>query len=387
MRRYVEIIFDDSGSMNSALQGEPKHIIAKRLFKEKIIPKLNLKTDAVYLRTLSSSCGVGYSRAIQLENDITKITNIIDAISCTKDTPLYYTIKDSIDACKNVNAEEKHIFILTDGDDTCFKMPEAILGNDFLKIKNQLNLKTILVQFAISSSITKNNLTAFSQIIGATNVIIESNEIKDLAIMDKKISKALIRSGLNTDVKFPHCDTLNSEAFCKLGDLLDYDFYLVQLLHMEKFLSWKPTLRKWLSASQFMELEFLYALRFRNNIPENQVRQMLLQLQKPYQYSFDCIYWDFKARTWKYFPEMTKLETLPNPDARLEDYAEMEFLDRMEEKDNSSELYEERQCYIVKHQGANEIKRDGFYLLKSNLPTEIRPLTVKEGDRIEFTTK
>ena len=37
MKRYIEIIFEGSGSMNEAIKGEPKHKIAKRLYKEKII--------------------------------------------------------------------------------------------------------------------------------------------------------------------------------------------------------------------------------------------------------------------------------------------------------------------------------------------------------------
>ena len=139
MKRYIEIIFDDSGSMDSQINGEPKHIIAKRLFKEKIIPKLDLRTDNVYLRTLSNGCAIGMSIAKKLDADVVKMINTIDSIACFKSTPLYYTIKDSIDACEKSGADEKHIFILTDGDDTCHINPESILGNDYLKLKDQLN--------------------------------------------------------------------------------------------------------------------------------------------------------------------------------------------------------------------------------------------------------
>ena len=124
MGRYIEIIFDDSGSMNEFVNDEPKHIIAKRLFKEKIIPKLDLKNDRVYLRTLSSSCERGFSIASRLPIENLEMIYKIESISCHNSTPLYYTIKDSIDACKKSGAKENHIFILTDGDDTCSALPE-----------------------------------------------------------------------------------------------------------------------------------------------------------------------------------------------------------------------------------------------------------------------
>jgi hypothetical protein len=69
----------------------------------------------------------------------------------------------------------------------------------------------------------------------------------------------------------------------------EYDYYLVELLYEEKLLKWKPSLNKWLDSAQKFELDFLYTLRFKNCLPENQVKQMLSQLQKPYIYSFECI--------------------------------------------------------------------------------------------------
>ena len=55
IKRYIEIIFDDSGSMDSYINGEPKHIIAKRLFKEKIIPKLDLQILPNFHRKYNNS--------------------------------------------------------------------------------------------------------------------------------------------------------------------------------------------------------------------------------------------------------------------------------------------------------------------------------------------
>jgi hypothetical protein len=164
MTRYKEIIFDDSGSMNATLNGEEKHHIAKRLFKEKILPTLGKKGDTVVLRTLSNSCSFNSSFAEKLPNNLAEMIQIIDAIRCEKGTPLYFTIKDSIQACKVAVAKEKHIFILTDGDDTCGIPFENIINDDFSIIKNQLNLNTILVQFAVEDELSQNNVTQLRKV-------------------------------------------------------------------------------------------------------------------------------------------------------------------------------------------------------------------------------
>jgi hypothetical protein len=380
MKKYIEIIFDDSGSMNEYVNGEPKHITAKKIIKEQIIPKLDFKNSDVYLRTLSQDCRTGFSKEIKLSGTIQRINDEIDNIFCNKSTPLYHTIKDSIDACKNSGFSESHIFILTDGDDTCFTSPEKILGSDFLKIKQQLNLNTILIQFVIESDITKNNLTALSQKIGATNVVIDNKDLKNKIVLDQKITKSFIKSGLNKDIPFPHCqvEMKNNKS---MSELTEYDFYLVQLLHQEKFLSWKPTLKKKLNSEQIAELEFLYNLRFKNNLPEAQVRLMLSTLQKPYIYSFDCIYWDFKERVWKYFQELPELKVLDNPDALL---ADNKNEINIQEKQKQSELFDKNNCYEVKLLPMNEKYNEKFKLVEYRYDLISPPITLKNGDIVEF---
>lgn len=384
MKKYIEIIFDDSGSMNEHVNGEPKHISAKKIIKEQIIPKLDFKNSEVYLRTLSQDCKTGFSKVIKLSGTIQSINDEIDNIFCYKSTPLYYTIKDSIEACKNSGFSESHIFILTDGDDTCFESPEKILGIDFLKIKNQINLNTILVQFVIESNITKNNLTALGQKIGATNVIIETEDLKDKNRLEKKLTKSFIESGLNKNIPFPHCiiDTNNGSI---MAELTEYDFYLVHLLYQEKFLSWKPTLKKKLSSEQIAELDFLYTLRFKNQIPETQLRLMLSSLQKPYIYSFDCIYWDFKERNWKYFQDIPELKVFDNPEAKNADFNNSElYSDELDDIQN----FIEDDIYIVEmfpipH---SEINR---FNLKNIEPTLIMPeiVNLRESDFVKFSSK
>lgn len=376
MKRYIEIIFDNSGSMNSFINNRQKHIIAKSIFKDNIIPKLDLKNDYVVLRTLSSGCNNGLSEAKRLDNDKLKMIDTIDSISCYGSTPLYYTIKDSIEACKHSKANEKFIFILTDGDDTCFISPEAILGNGFIKIKKQLNLNTILVQFAVESSVTKNNLTAFSQKIGATNISINSNELLDNEIIDKRLNKAFIKSGLNKNSKIPNCKAVDLDFF-QIEQCIEYDLYLVELLYEEKFLKWKPSLKKWIDSNQKMELDFIYTLRFRNCIAESQVKQMLIQLQKPYYYSFECIYWDFKERVWKYFPEIPELNLVPNPEAKFDDnFQELNIQNLDSEKEN----FNSDENYIVK--SIKNIKGD--FIIKKYNGDGVNTTILRDGNIIRF---
>ena len=384
MKRYIEIIFDDSYSMNSSINGEEKHLIAKRLFKDKILPTIGKSGDLIYLRKLSSSCGFNNSNREKLPNNLIGMSNIIDSINCFKSTPLFYTVKDSIETCKLEVADEKHIFILTDGDDTCNVEPESILGNDFLKIKNQLNLNTILIQFAIESSITENNLTAFSQKIGATNLIINSNELKDFSLVGKKLNKAFQISGF--DKKSSLVQSSSEGTMTESFDLLELiegiDFYLVELLYKENLLSWKPNRKKEITPIQKLELDFLYTLRFRNNLPESLVKQLLSTLQKPYHYSFSDIYWDFKLRVWKYFPEIPDLKTIPNPDAFLADKKD-DDLTLIDEK-NINEDFNEHVNYRVNLLEMNNKYKAKYNLVKYKYDMNKEPIYLKDGDIVRF---
>lgn len=390
MKRYIEIIFDDSGSMNDFVNGEQKHVIAKKLFKEKIIPFLGKKGDIVILRTLGNSCEVGNSNAIKLENDINLMMNEIQSINCKKSTPLYYTIKDSIEDCKMASADEKHIFILTDGDDTCGVLPEQVLGKDYFKIKDQVKLNTILVQFAVNNSLSQNNLSAFSQKFGATNVIINSNDLVDFNFVGNKLNKAFRISGLDKNSPFPHCfENIigNKVSFNYLELFEGFDFYQVELLHKERLLSWKPNKNKEISATQKGELDFLYTLRFRNQLSESLIKQMLSQLQKPYYYSFDCIYWNFKERVWNYFDEVPQLNVLPNPNAYQADKLEEE-LDYQEEDIQIKEQFKFSEHYLVTEtETVGFINEESFFELNKYKDDAIKIINLNDGDVIRFKRK
>ena len=327
MSRYIEIIFDNSGSMTSLEKGKPRHVLAKEIFNDVVIPQLGKRGDEMVLRTLRKGCSGSSSitkfyKKNQLKECIDDIHNF------NNNTPLYLTIRDSINACSNSDKSEKFIFILTDGDDNCGGSLESVLTKEELRLKDKYNTNVILVQFAITSNISQNNLTSLSQKLNAQNVIIGQKDLGNSKKIATKLNRAFINSGIDKTSKLDHClDNLEkTSVFSESCDLLEliegYDFYLTELLHKEKLLSWKPNFKKKITQIQMLELEFVYTLRFKNNLPESLVKQMLSKLNSPYKYSHDCIYWDFKARKWKYHKKDNELKIIDNPDAFNDDNKE-----------------------------------------------------------------
>jgi hypothetical protein len=327
MSRYIEIIFDNSGSMTSIEKGKPRHVLAKEIFNEVVIPQLGKRGDEMVLRTLRKGCN-GLSSINKFYKKRQLKECIDDIHDFNNNTPLYLTIKDSIKACSNSDKTDKFIFILTDGDDNCGGSLESVLTKEELRLKDKYNTNVILVQFAITSNISQNNLTSLSQKLNAQNVIIGQKDLGNSKKIATKLNRAFINSGIDKTSKLDHClDNVNDANKIiddlELLELLgEFDFYLTELLHKEKLLSWKPNIKKKITPIQMLELEFVYTLRFKNNLPETLVKQMLSKLKSPYIYSHDCIYWDFKARKWKYHKKDNELKIIDNPDAFNDDNKE-----------------------------------------------------------------
>ena len=385
MSRYIEIIFDNSGSMCDRIQGKYKYDLAKNLFMENIYPIIGIKGDKVVLRTFRNSC-TDKSRVEILKDKWEieqKIMNIDDFNNLN---PLYLTLKDSLNTCNKSKKKDKFIFILTDGDDNCSSTLEKTLTPEELKIKDEINLDILLVQFAVDSDNSQNNLTAFSQVIGATNVIINSKQANDNFVVKNKMDKVLINSGLNRKYSsLPHCfDVIKGEdiEWWTLEFLNTYDFYLTEILYKEGLLSWKPDKNTLVTPTMEGELEFLYSLRFMNNLSEAMVKQMLSKLQKPYKYSFDCIYWDFKERTWKYHREVPNVNIVPNPGSLEADNSGIENIHHIDIPE-SKEKFEEGQTYEVNHGNTIDLS---FVLSEDINSRDIRKgvKVLKNGDFIIF---
>ena len=198
MKRYIEIVYDNSGSMNDRVGNKTKYEIAQELFEKDILPSIGLRGDHVVLRLLRNGCEEGTSKGEILPNQRNLMLNRIKGINHDQMTPLFYTVYDSVEACRNVKADEHLIFVLTDGDDTCSVKIEDLIDEDILK-KYVRFYKVLLVQLAVNSPISRNNLTAFTNVLGGQAISLDSSD--SISQMRKKLKVALNVSGFTK--RFP----------------------------------------------------------------------------------------------------------------------------------------------------------------------------------------
>ena len=380
MKRYIEIVYDNSGSMNDIVAGKTKYEIAQELFEKDILPSIGLKGDQVVLRLLRRNCEDSISRTEVLPNQRNLMLNRIKSINHDQNTPLFHTVYDAVEACRNVRADEYLIFVLTDGDDTCGTRIEDLIDEDTLK-KYVRFYKVLLVQLAVDSPISRNNLTAFTNALGGQAISLDRSD--SISQMRKKLKQALSISGFSNKLPLEHCfDNLpgfdiNWEEIENSG----ISFHQTMLLYQKGLLTWLPELNTNIKALQLAELKFLHSLIFKSGIPEDLTKTMLSQLKKPFYYSFDCIYWDFSAARWKYFTQQNKIQQLPNMDARFDDFLEK---NKMLDFDQRHSHYLEAETYRVEQAPPLML---AFQLVRediSDLNLKIKTKILKEGDRIVF---
>jgi hypothetical protein len=383
MKRYIEIVYDNSGSMNDRVGNKKKYEIAQELFEKDILPSIGLRGDQVVLRLLRNGCEDSVSIAETLPNQRNLMLNRIKGINHDQSTPLFYTVFDSVEACRNVRADEYLIFVLTDGDDTCGVRIEDLIDEDTLK-KYVRFYKVLLVQLAVNSPISRNNLTAFTNALGGQAISLDSSD--SIPQMRKKLKLALNISGFTNKFPLEHCfDKLPGfDVAWEEIEEAGINFHQAMLLHQKGLLTWLPDFNIGVSTLQFAELHFLFSLLFKSGIPEDLLKTMLSQLKQPYYYSFDCIYWDFASARWRYFIQQNQIQQLPNRDARFEDYPEKNKMRYLEERHSH---YLESKTYRVEQ--APTIK-PAFQLIREDLADlEFEPHTkiLKEGDRVIFKWK
>ena len=379
--RYIEIVFDNSSSMGKILSGNQTRIqVAKTLFEKEVFPELR-KEDLINIRTLRSYCD---GRSVPVTSDIHSIKYDIEQIDAILGrTPLFNTVKDAVEACKKSIADEKIIFVLTDGDDTC-----RVDTADFFTPEEQKFIRTlnvILMQFAINNQITRQNLNLFASQIGAQTFSVGSTGRADFSSM-----RADLRTGLGNAGILSGGLKVNSQAIPEYsltwGELKSRGilFYQAELLFNEGFLSWKPEPNKPLEGKQWNELLFLWSLRFLNGLPVEIIKTMLSGLQKPYAYSKSGVYWDFEKTRW-IAPEPKPLQRLPNPEAEMQDNRNVK--NRESEAD---QLYGEDVYYEVQQlRQENALGTMGYTLVKWQCKTEIltkpsKLKKLKEGDIVQF---
>jgi len=383
MKRYIEIVYDNSGSMNDRVGQKTKYDIAQELFEKEILPTIGLRGDQVVLRLLRKGCENSISIAETLPNQRNLMLNRIKAINHDQGTPLFYTVYDSVEACRNVKADAYLIFVLTDGDDTCGVRIEDVIDKDTIK-KYVHYYNVLLVQLAVNSSISRNNLTAFTNALGGQTISLDSSD--SIPQMRTKLKSALNVSGFTNKFPLEHCfDQLPGFDLAWVDiEEAGINFHQAMLLHHKGLLTWIPDFNLGVSAIQFAELRFLFSLLFKSGIPEDLLKTMLSQLKKPYYYSFDCIYWDFSSARWRYFIQQNQIQQLPNEEARFEDYPE-EGLKKDFDRDNT--YYVKDQIYRVE---LAPTKVPVFQLVKDDLLDFDAPPIIKtlhEGDKVIFKWK
>lgn len=385
MNRYIEIVYDNSASMAGFLNGRAKYMIAQELFEKEIMPVIGLPGDQIVLRLLRHSCRDLPSAGELLPNDHSMMLNRIKQINYDQSTPLFYTVFDAVEACRRTQAEQHLIFVLTDGDDTCGVKIEDLISEDILH-KYVRHYKVLLVQFAIESAVSKNNLTAFAAALNGQTISLDGND--SVSVMRSKLKRALHTSGFSQTLPLDYCftDLPGYDINWIEAERIGIKFHHAFLLYLKQILPWKPDTKEMITPLQLAELQFLHALIFTSGLPDEITKSMLAQLKRPYYYSYDCIYWDFAAARWKYFMKQNPVHQLPNPEAKAE------LLDT-EEHGNSNpsshQIYHENRIYQVVESKTNN---PGYYLIPEEIIDNMKVAkkkakVLKPGDRVRFREK
>ena len=387
MKRYIELVFDNSGSMDSLLNDKTRLEWAKELFESTILPTIGFPEDKVVLRLLRKECW-DISSAEVLPNNRASMRNHINNIQTYGATPLYQTVKDAVDSCKLETADEKFIFVLTDGGDTCNdSMDELIGANDRQYI---LEWNIMLMQFAIENSATQNNLTAFSNFLGAQTFSIGSGGRTSSNVMRADLKKALILGGLVSGYPLEYCFTQLPGEDKTWNELISegYDFYKATLLFEENALSWKPQQKEDVTPLQQAELKFLEGLRFKTVLPKEIVATMLSQLKKPYYYSMSCIFWDFVNAKWKYHAKPNHVVLVDDPESYSADRPNLKNNGHVIDSISDRESYNNYDTYIVRENfNYNDLavaQTTNFYLEEMQDEIKGRTTKLKPGQKVKF---
>ncbi len=350
--KYFEIVFDNSGSMGAPLANSTRIEVAKDLFRQDILSMVGQDTQLA-VRLLRHGC-LGHSDYKYFGSDIQGCISYINGIQTNGDTPLFNTMKDALQTTLQQQASEMTIFVLTDGGDTCGNPIENVLTTEEMKWFKQINV--ILAQFTVSGASEVNQLSHFANTIGARTFNFGTNPSAGINAIRSELKVELQKAGLARNVKLKHCyedlpgDSMKWEHIESSG----FSFHQAMVLYQEDCLSWLPEISKNVSPTQFAELKFLYGIRFASGISSSVMKAMLDQLQKPYYYSSNCIYWHFEEARWKYFPQPAPIVV----EKEVEKIVEKE-VERVIEKEVEKLVYVDRPQ--EDNRNRNQVYREGEY--------------------------
>ncbi len=251
---------------------------------------------------------------------------------------------------------------------------------------------SVLVQLAVESSKSRNNLTAFTNYLGGQTIQLDSHD--SVAKMRTKLKKALRLSHFSDKIPLERCFEKKDEYRISWEEVENKNilYHQALLLFHKNYLSWQPEINTKITALQLEELKFLYGLCFSTGLPDTMVASMLTQLEKPYYYSHDCIYWDFSSARWRYFIPQNQVEQLENPDALHEDkLEEIRNLDNSHEYDHNGveQWYKDHMVYTVEvvptfNNLRFRLRSERRKSEESLFVNSTRPIILKPGDKIQF---
>lgn len=391
MKKYIEVIFDNSVSMGTRYNQSTRMEVAKKLFTNKISALMDFNQDIVALRTLRPTCdSQSYRTIYDTEKSMTKAIN--DLYPLTQ-TPLFKTIKDAIEEGRKYTDYEKMIFVITDGEDSCTDSLESVISEEDQKLIKSWNI--LLMKFTVDCLTTRGNLDYLAHYLGGTSFSVGSAPNTDYHSLQLEFEIGLQISNIRKETQIPHCYTHKSgdDSTWKKIENEGILFFNAQLLYEENFLSWEPQKDIAVSALQKAELSFLYGLRFHSCLPKENVAVMLKQLKKPYYYSDECIYWDFSQTKW--FRHVKKLISpiLNNPTRFMADDPSyiQKYENKMFDKVDNKLFDDGIQAKEFYENKIYEVKKPNDFTLeeweeKLNFLDYTKPKTIKlrPGQKVEF---
>ena len=387
---YFEIVFDDSGSMDTPLAGSTRLDVAKDLFEKDIFPLIDNNTE-VAVRLLRNDCG-GESEYHKFGTKRLDCLEFIRGIYATKGTPLFNTMKDALETTLNSGAAEKTIFVLTDGEDTCGLPIDKVLTTAEQQYFKQINV--ILAQFAVSGSYAVNQLSHLANTIGAKTFNFASGAGASIASIRTELKTALNVVGMNKNEPLRHCfeELPGDLVYWKEIEAMGIQLHQARVLYDEHFLSWKPEYPMRVNPLQLAELKFLYGIRFKTGIGVEMMRTMLSQLVKPYYYNSNCIYWHFEEARWKYFPQPAPIVVEKVVEKEVEKLVEVEVY--RNNQWNDSKRYYKDGYYIVENLGSdshsiayNFNPDEENYFTLSPCDVSKKVVRIREGDILKYVKK
>ena len=387
---YFEIVFDDSGSMDTPLAGSTRLDVAKDLFEKDIFPLIDNNTE-VAVRLLRNDCE-GESEYHKFGTDRLECLRFIRGIYATKGTPLFNTMKDALATTLTNSAAEKTIFVLTDGEDTCGLPIDKVLTKAEQQYFKQINV--ILAQFAVSGSYAVNQLSHLANTIGAKTFNFASGAGASIASIRTELKTALNVVGMNKNEPLRHCfeELPGDLVYWKDIEAMGIQLHQARVLYDEHFLSWKPEYPMRVNPLQLAELKFLYGIRFKTGIGAEMMRTMLSQLVKPYYYNSNCIYWHFEEARWKYFPQPAPIVVEKVVEKEVEKVVEVEVYRNNQWKD--SKRYYKDGYYIVENLGSdsnsiayNFNPDEENYFTLSPCDVSKKVVRIREGDILKYVKK